>query len=114
MVGCNFSSFTSDFTYLAPLFFLIIFHESGKKFINVVYIFKETALCFTDPYLKSKDLYVFPFRNFSLSFKSLGNSLSYLYSMIKVTAKYILSGIKTMKENGMILAKGVKIQPENN
>ena len=34
--------------------------------------------------------------------------------MIKVTTKYILSGIKMMKENGMILAKGVKIQPKNN
>ena len=43
-VGCNFSSFISDFIYLDPLSFFL--NESGKRFINFVYLFKKTSFLF--------------------------------------------------------------------
>ena len=44
-VSCYFSFLISDFIWVLTLFFL---NESGWRFVNLTYLFKETALGFTD------------------------------------------------------------------
>ena len=48
-IHCDFFFFISDFVYLG--FFSPLLGESGQRFVNLVYLFKEPALGFIDFFL---------------------------------------------------------------